>query len=264
MIGGGSAASPDAPRGAADEGVSSRSLIPVQHAGRLAGDRRLSTGSAPAGEAPRAVRVRELPLLPAGPRAALSPRSRCPKRGTRFRPQVVERGGKAQFPYLVDPNTDTALYESADIIEHLGRTYDGSVGGTRGLARGAYVASSHLASIANGRRGALARPSRRNERPLELYSFESSPYSRLVREVLCELELHYVLRTTGKADPRELGPPSVRDRLWRARPDTSRNRTALFERTGRVQVPYLIDPNTGAEMFESAVIVDYLDRTYGL
>jgi glutathione S-transferase len=27
-------------------------------------------------------------------------------------------------------------------------------------------------------------------------------------------------------------------------------------------VPYLIDPNTGVQMFESAEIVAYLDRTY--
>jgi glutathione S-transferase len=27
-------------------------------------------------------------------------------------------------------------------------------------------------------------------------------------------------------------------------------------------VPYLVDPNTGVEMFESADIVRYLDRTY--
>ena len=29
-----------------------------------------------------------------------------------------------------------------------------------------------------------------------------------------------------------------------------------------VQVPYLEDPNTGAAMFESAHIVEYLERTY--
>ena len=31
----------------------------------------------------------------------------CPKRGERFRRELIERGGKALFPYLVDPNTDT-------------------------------------------------------------------------------------------------------------------------------------------------------------
>ncbi len=29
-----------------------------------------------------------------------------------------------------------------------------------------------------------------------------------------------------------------------------------------MMVPYLVDPNTGTEMFESADIVAYLDRTY--
>ena len=33
-------------------------------------------------------------------------------------------------------------------------------------------------------------------------------------------------------------------------------------RTGHVQVPYLIDPNTGTEMFESADIIRYLEQTY--
>ena len=31
----------------------------------------------------------------------------CPKGGTRFRPEIRRRGGKEQFPYLVDPNTGT-------------------------------------------------------------------------------------------------------------------------------------------------------------
>jgi glutathione S-transferase len=31
-----------------------------------------------------------------------------------------------------------------------------------------------------------------------------------------------------------------------------------------MQVPYLIDPNTGQAMFESADIVAYLERTYAL
>ena len=47
----------------------------------------------------------------------------CPKQGERFRPEVVERGGKAQFPYLVDPNTGVEMYESLDIVEYLFDTY---------------------------------------------------------------------------------------------------------------------------------------------
>ncbi|MGH8445138.1 MAG: glutathione S-transferase N-terminal domain-containing protein, partial [Solimonas sp.] len=59
----------------------------------------------------------------------------CPKGGRRFRPQALAAGGKTQFPLLVDPNTGRTLYESADIVEYLAQTYDGRVGGTRGLAR---------------------------------------------------------------------------------------------------------------------------------
>jgi glutaredoxin len=46
----------------------------------------------------------------------------CPKNGERFRPLVIALGGKAQFPFLVDANTNTAMYESADIIGHLFRS----------------------------------------------------------------------------------------------------------------------------------------------
>ena len=111
--------------------------------------------------------------------------------------------------------------------------------------------------------GMRARPSKAPAKPLELYSFESSPYSRPVRERLCELELPYLLHNTGKARWSDMGPPAMRDRLFKGPKDSSRNRSALLERTGHVQVPYLIDPNTGVEMYESAVILDYLDRTYG-
>jgi glutathione S-transferase len=187
----------------------------------------------------------------------------CPKNGERFRPDVVERGGKAQFPFLVDPNEGVTLYESADIIEYLGRTYDGRVSGTRGLRRNWRVFTSSLASAANAYRGMRARPSTAPDQPLELYSFESSPYCRLVREVLCELELPYVLRNMGKVSRREYGWPWVRDRVWKAPKASGRNRTRLAELTGHVQVPYLVDPNTDTAMFESADIVDYLRRRYG-
>ncbi|EYT44070.1 glutathione S-transferase, N-terminal domain protein, partial [Acinetobacter sp. 478810] len=32
---------------------------------------------------------------------------------------------------------------------------------------------------------------------------------------------------------------------------------------GKMQVPYLVDPNTGVKMFESAQIVKYLKKQYG-
>jgi glutathione S-transferase len=99
-----------------------------------------------------------------------------------------------------------------------------------------------LASWTRGLGGSRARPSRAPEKPLELWSFEVSPYCRLVREALCRLELPYLLHNVGKGSPR--------------RPD-------FIARSGRMMVPYLADPNTGVAMFESAAIVAYLEKTYG-
>lgn len=186
----------------------------------------------------------------------------CPKGGKRFRPRVKEMGGKFQFPFLVDPNTGTQMYESADIVAYLRETYAGRKTQPGFLDRRIKVATSTLATIVRGRHGWRAKPSRAPEKPLELFSFESSPYSRLVREYLCELELPYVLRNTGKGHWKDLGPPAVRDRIHKSPKETGRNRKILAERTGRVQLPYLVDPNTGTEMYESAEILRYLEETY--
>jgi glutathione S-transferase len=51
-----------------------------------------------------------------------------PRDGPHFRPEAIEKGGKSQFPYMVDPNTGTSMYESDEIIQYLADTYgDGSV-----------------------------------------------------------------------------------------------------------------------------------------
>ena len=36
----------------------------------------------------------------------------------------------------------------------------------------------------------------------------------------------------------------------------------MVAKTGRFQVPFLVDPNTGIEMFEGAEIVEYLEAVY--
>ena len=192
----------------------------------------------------------------------------CPAGGTRFRPEAEAVGGKRLFPLLVDDNTGTHLYESADIIDYLEATYGRGSVAARGWRRSVAVGSSYASSallwrVGSSITGMTARPSKAPEKPLELYSFESSPYSKRVRARLCELELPYVLRNTGKGAWSDMGPPSVRDTLFRAPMGTSRNRRWLAEHTGRVQVPYLRDPNTATEMYESDAILAYLDRTYG-
>ena len=151
-----------------------------------------------------------------------------PHGGKRYRPKVAAMGGKQQFPFLVDPNSGKSMYESADIIDYLYRTYAGRPAPTR-LLRPLDVSLSVLASIPRFRAGSRARPSRAPKRPLELFSFESSPYSRRVRELLCELELPYLLRSTGKATsagPRTTDPSRI------PVPETARARTHT-DRTSR-------------------------------
>ncbi len=184
-----------------------------------------------------------------------------PHGGRRFRPKVAQLGGKQQFPFLVDPNTGESMYESGDIIAYLYRTYGGRPAPTR-LLRTVDVTTSVLASVPRLRAGSQARPSKAPKRPLELFSFESSPYSRRVRELMCELELPYLLRSTGKARWQDLGPPILRAKLFPDLPVVGRTRPELLQRAGKVQVPYLVDSNTGVEMFESQAIREYLLDTY--
>jgi glutathione S-transferase len=165
----------------------------------------------------------------------------CPRGGTRYRPIVAERGGREMFPYMIDPNTGAEMYESADIVAYLWKHYgDGS---PPVLSRGPlFVLSSSFASATRPTRGRAARGKSAPKEPLELYSFEASPYCRIAREELSALELPYLLHNVAKNSP---------------------SRDAFVERSGKMMVPYLIDPNTGTEMFESADIVEYLRETYG-
>ncbi len=165
----------------------------------------------------------------------------CPKNGPRFRPELERRGGKAQFPYLVDPNRGVEMYESDDIVRYLFETY--GVGRVPALlARGPLTdLSVALAGLWRPRRGSFYEPSEPPATPLELYSFEASPFSRLVREKLSSLEIPYRLHNVAHGSPR---------------------RPAFVKRSGKMMVPWLSDPNTGTEMFESADIVSYLDARY--
>ena len=165
----------------------------------------------------------------------------CPKNGPRYRPEVQRRGGKARFPYLVDPNTGREMYESDDITAYLFASYGkGQVPILQGLPIVTDL-TSFLASAARPGLGMRYRKARAPERSLELYSFEASPFCRIVRESLCSLEIPYLLHNVASGSP---------------------SRPAFVERSGKMMVPYLVDPNTDTEMFESAAIVSYLERTY--
>ena len=191
----------------------------------------------------------------------------CPKGGMRFRPAALDISGISQFPLLVDPNTGDDILESANIIAHLYKHYGGDrAQKPSGAKRQLAVASSVLATLSRslgGVPGLSAKASSAPDQPLELYSFESSPYSRPVRELLCELEIPYRLRNFAKSRWQEMGPPQIRAKYFPDAPITSPNRIRLSELTGRSQVPYLVDPNTEVAMFESADILTYLQGTYG-
>ncbi|MDX1570130.1 MAG: glutathione S-transferase N-terminal domain-containing protein [Xanthomonadales bacterium] len=186
----------------------------------------------------------------------------CPKGGQRFRPRVTELGGKAQFPFLVDPNTGRRMYESMDIIAYLYDTYGQRSLPIKWRIVPAHKISSTLTAMARLFAGMRARHSRPPEKPLELYSFESSPYARPVRDLLCELELPYILRSAGRTRLSDWVPPIARDALNLTPQPDLENRKALLARAGRVSIPYLVDPNTGKEMAESGDIIDYLKATY--
>ena len=89
--------------------------------------------------------------------------------------------------------------------------------------------------------GRSYRRARAPKKPLELCSFEISPYCRIAREAFCTLEIPYLFHNVGKERP---------------------SRPAFEKRSGKIMVPYLVDPNTDTEMFESAEIVAYLQETY--
>jgi glutathione S-transferase len=166
----------------------------------------------------------------------------CPRGGERFVPGLEARSGRRSVPYLVDPNLGLELGDPGEIVRHLFRTYgDGRVP-LRLALRTPVAVSSRLASATRGGAGVHALTSLAPRRMLELYSFEACPYCRLVREELCALELPYVLRNVARDSPR---------------------RAAFVARTGRMQVPWLHDPNTGTSLFESARITAYLHATYG-
>jgi len=167
-----------------------------------------------------------------------------PKGETTHRGYVTDVGGKAMFPYLEDPNTGWAGYESDEIIKYLFQTYaDGAVPLSLSLGQ-LTTLTAGAASAFRGMRGGSATEGRLPPGPelIELWAYEPSPFCKVVSERLCELGLPHLLHTSARG---------------------SVKRAELKELTGRFQVPYLVDPNTGVAMFESASIVEYLTETYG-
>ena len=193
----------------------------------------------------------------------------CPKGGQKYRKIVQEKGGKQQFPFLVDENSGVALYESQDIIHYLFQHY-GKTGKTpQKFAHYPQLPVVALAgTLVNGARGIWinkkiidrAAPAEL----LELWGFEASPFTRVVRATLAELELPFNYHNVAKERWQDMGPAVLRFKPGKYQALAGGKREKVMNVMGRdIQVPYLVDPNTGVKMFESAAIVKYLNKHYG-
>jgi glutathione S-transferase len=169
-----------------------------------------------------------------------------PVKGTRFRPEIEAEYGKlTDVPIMIDPNTKSRLVGSEYIIEYLFQNYGNRRVPWTVREDSAWVGITAALSVGLARlwAGRTAKASVSVTTPLVLWAYEGSPFCKVVRETLSSLELPHTVKFT---------------------PRGSVNRQRLWEKTGRFQVPYLEDPNTGVALFESEAIVEYLGKRYGL
>ncbi|PTQ89416.1 glutathione S-transferase N-terminal domain-containing protein [Agitococcus lubricus] len=190
----------------------------------------------------------------------------CPQGGSRFSAELkAQAGTDVTIPYLVDPNTHVKLAGAQAINAYLFQQYKVSTTPKALQASTLNLLSSRLASTARFKLTALqAQASKPAPQPLVLYSFEASPYSRPVREKLCQLELAYKLINLGKQQLADVGPATFRLHTGEYHPLPNSKRAKLLAEKGRVQVPFLIDVNQNIELFESKDILRYLEETYAL
>lgn len=187
-----------------------------------------------------------------------------PRGGTHFAGALLGLCGTTEIPALYEPETEQSFVGARSILAHLYSQWGkGPVPAWQQPTR-FNRALANLVTTTRGNRGLKARGRAAPiAEPLVLYTFESSPYSRPVRELMSELEIPYRLITLCKQKVSDLGPAVQRFHLGEYEPLPDSKRSRFLAKHGRVQVPYLEDPNTGMALFESAHIVEYLEQTYG-
>lgn len=174
--------------------------------------------------------------------------------GSIYRKEIKEKyGRKATFPFMKDPNTGIEMFESDDIIAYLFRAYGVSLAqpGNNGevvipssLTGGIFTTlMTGLSLLFRFGKGSKTKSSNPPSQPLILWTAEGTPFGKLVREELNELQIAHVQLSC---------------------PRGGYNRQRMFELTGRFQIPYLQDPNNGVSLYESSTIVEYLQKMYGL
>lgn len=187
-----------------------------------------------------------------------------PEGGDRFLAKLKKLSGGDAIPFLYAPNTGGKHSGAQAIITELFRRYGGQEPPAALKPNLVNTLASRLVTELRFGGGTRMLPSRHPKKRLTLFSFESSPFSRLVREKLSELQIPYTLVNLGKQQRSDMGPPYARWTLKKYQPLPNTKRDDFFKMHGDVQVPYIEDPNTGKAMFESADIVDYLMNEYGL
>ncbi|WP_296404852.1 glutathione S-transferase N-terminal domain-containing protein [Psychrobacter sp.] len=204
-----------------------------------------------------------------------------PKQGQIYRNELQAKLAemkidKIQVPFLIDQNTGESLPESQDIIDYLFKHYS-KQGRTpklfqpNRLQKGGVGIFNTGASLVSMMRGVKAIHPKKNEargRPeqlIELYGFEASPFCRLVRETLCQLEISYINHYVAREQIQDIGTSKTHLSIGKYKPVKGGKRERIMDEVmnGKIQVPYLIDPNTGTKIFESKDIIEYLNKTYG-
>ena len=163
-----------------------------------------------------------------------------------------------QIPAIEDPNTGVELRNNKNngkendiqiMLSYLFKTYgNGQVpinfnpsiaGLTANIAMASRLYGFSLDKLSLQKSKSSDPP----ELPLKVWGHVSSPFCDLVFEKLDLLNLKYEVQYT---------------------PRGSANRQKLLDLVGKFQVPYLEDPNTGIELFESQAICEYLTKQYGV
>ena len=177
---------------------------------------------------------------------------------SRYRNIAKKIGGKVQFPLLVDENYEKplTLYESDTINQYLWKKYGNNAKPPPNykIAQFSGMLTLFLSNLVRclPQYGLLRIPSRKPDKLLQLYEFESSPYCKRVREILSCLELPYLKITSSHgSNNRKKFKKEYSNLLSQAR-----------KTVGLIQVPLLVDPNTNTVMLESSNIVKYLLDTY--
>jgi len=177
-------------------------------------------------------------------------------------------GGAVTFPMVIDENFEDGplvLSGSEQTIKYLMDQYGNNVKMT-GLDRVRYAASRHWLLVAawkvlyqgllrslpehgNERKGTTVKP----KELLELWSYEASPFCTKVKEVLSALELPYVVKNVAAGSKQKRQEFKIR---------FGKKYPSWRQKLHFIQVPLLIDPNTGREVFESEDIKNYLINEY--